>query len=215
MHLLAERFFFWVIMGVFWKRESRPTKWYQRRLSTCQHFFCLHIWNLWSPYLPCHSFLSWILCNQVYTFTVIFASWHPKNFDNQSCLVSQTNRKWRLILITLALVWLGWAWRSRSRPWLSPSPAESRTFQKLRPLARRGRGWRGIWGRICGQPRNGWRSPSRWTVGAWTPLSCLKQRRQTKNFRFQERTQLGESGDNLGATTFTHLGALIPYFRKS
>ncbi len=33
MHLLAERFvFLWVMIGVFWKSESRPIKWHQYRL---------------------------------------------------------------------------------------------------------------------------------------------------------------------------------------
>ncbi len=32
--------------GVFWKRESRPTKWHQCCLSTRQPFFCLHIYSL-------------------------------------------------------------------------------------------------------------------------------------------------------------------------
>ncbi len=37
MHLLAKFFVFWgVMIGVFWKRESRPIKWHQCRLITRQ-----------------------------------------------------------------------------------------------------------------------------------------------------------------------------------
>jgi hypothetical protein len=46
MHLLAERFVFGVMIGVFWKRESRPVKRHECRLLTCQLLFCLHIYSL-------------------------------------------------------------------------------------------------------------------------------------------------------------------------
>ncbi len=38
--------FLGVMIGVFWKRESRPIQCHQRRLLTCQIFFCLHIYSL-------------------------------------------------------------------------------------------------------------------------------------------------------------------------
>ncbi len=47
MHLLAERFVFLKVMiGVSWKRVSRPVQWHQCRLYTRQRFFCLYIYSL-------------------------------------------------------------------------------------------------------------------------------------------------------------------------
>jgi hypothetical protein len=39
--------YLWVMLGVFWKRESRLIYWHQCRLLTRKSFFCLHIYSLW------------------------------------------------------------------------------------------------------------------------------------------------------------------------
>ncbi len=45
---LAERFvFLGVMIGVFWKRKSRPTKWHQRSPLAREVFVCLHIYSPW------------------------------------------------------------------------------------------------------------------------------------------------------------------------
>jgi hypothetical protein len=73
-------FFSGLVIGVFWKRESRHIEWHQSHLLTRHRFFCLHAHCLW--------------CILVYIWAVVARDPH----------------KFRVTAVKYWTTWRSWAW---------------------------------------------------------------------------------------------------------